>query len=184
MTRKFLPINGRDYFRNANDIIGNFDNARLDLEIGEDEEIVALTPAQGSTTVVDNEKSFIYGLAEELTLDKFKTDYAEVIGTGTIACEDSVLGTGSVIKVMDGTTCRLEYTVIIYGDLDGNGTADANDSFLVKMINNGLLSVDRLNEYEKMAADPNHDGVIDASDAVLLNDAALLKEVVSQVATA
>ena len=83
---------------------------------------------------------------------------------------------------MDGANCRLEYTVIIYGDLDGNGTADANDSFLVTMINNGLLSVDSLNEYERMAADPNHDGVINAADAALLNDAALLKQVVNQVA--
>ena len=83
---------------------------------------------------------------------------------------------------MDGTTCRLEYTVVIYGDLDGNGTCDANDSFLVGMINNGLISLDRLNAYEKMAADPNHDGVVDANDAMLLNDAALLKQVVSQVA--
>lgn len=82
---------------------------------------------------------------------------------------------------MDGATCRLEYTVVIYGDIDGNGTTDANDSFLVSMIANGMLSLDKLNEYEKMAADPNHDGVINATDATLLSDAALLKEVVNQV---
>ena len=49
------------------------------------------------------------------------------------------------------------------------------------MIANGMLSLDKLNEYEKMAADPNHDGVINATDATLLSDAALLKEVVNQV---
>ena len=174
--------NGTAYKLDTVNLVPDVSNAFVSLDIAATD--CELAPVDGSTTVVETKSRIVYGLAEELTLDKFKTDYAEVIGTGTIQCEDSVLGTGSVIKVMDGTTCRLEYTVIIYGDLDGNGTADANDSFLVKMINNGLISVDRLNEYEKMAADPNHDGVIDANDAVLLNDAALLKEVVSQVATA
>ncbi len=174
--------NGSSYKIDVTNLVPELSNAFVSLDIASTD--CELAPVTGSTTVVETKQRIVYGLAEELTLDKFKTDYAEVIGIGTIQCEDSVLGTGSVIKVMDGTTCRLEYTVIIYGDLDGNGTADANDSFLVKMINNGLLSVDSLNKYEKMAADPNHDGVIDSADAVLLNDAALLKQVVSQVATA
>lgn len=173
---------GTAYKLDTVNLVPDVSNAFVSLDIAATD--CELAPVTGSTTVIETKNRIVYGLAEELTLDKFKSDYAEVIGTGTIQCDDAVLGTGSVIKVMDGTTCRLEYTVIIYGDLDGNGTADANDSFLVKMINNGLLSVDRLNEYEKMAADPNHDGVIDANDAVLLNDAALLKEVVTQVATA
>ena len=160
-------------------LVPELSNAMVTLDIAATD--CELAPADGSTTVVENKQRIVYGLAEELTLDSFKTDYAQVIGSGTIQCEDAVLGTGSVIKVMEGTTCRLEYTVVIYGDLDGNGTCDANDSFLVGMINNGMISLDRLNAYEKMAADPNHDGVVDASDAVLLSDAALLKQAVSQV---
>ncbi len=174
--------NGTAYKLDTVNLVPDVSNAFVSLDIATTD--CELAPVTGSTTVVETKKRIVYGLAEELTLDTFKTYYAEVIGTGTIQCEDSVLGTGSVIKVMDGTTCRLEYTVVIYGDLDGNGTADANDSFLVTMINNGLLSANSLNEYEKMAADPNHDGVINAADAVLLNDAALLKQVVNQVATA
>lgn len=173
---------GTAYKLDTVNLVPELSNAFVSLDIATTD--CELAPVDGSTTVVETKSRIVYGLAEELTLDSFKADYAEVIGTGTISCDDTVLGTGSVIKVMDGTTCRLEYTVIIYGDLDGNGTADANDSFLVTMINNGLLSVDSLNQYEKMAADPNHDGVIDANDAVLLNDAALLKQVVSQIATA
>ncbi len=161
-------------------LVPELSNAMVSLDIAATD--CELAPVVGSTTVVETKQRIVYGLAEELTLDSFKTDYAQVIGTGTIQCEDSVLGTGSVIKVMDGSTCRLEYTVVIYGDLDGNGTCDANDSFLVGMINNGMLSLDRLNAYEKMAADPNHDGVVDANDATLLSDAALLKQVVNQVA--
>ncbi len=167
------------YVADTVNLVPELSNATVALDIAATD--CELAPVDGSTTVVETKKRIVYGLAEELTLDSFKTDYAEVIGTGTIQCEDSVLGTGSVIKVMDGTTCRLEYTVVIYGDIDGNGTVDANDSFLVTMIANGMLSLDKLNEYEKMAADPNHDGVINATDATLLGDAALLKEVVNQV---
>lgn len=174
--------NGSAYKLDTVNLVPDVSNAFVSLDIATTD--CELAPVTGSTTVVETKKRVVYGLAEELTLDTFKAHYAEVIGTGTIQCEDSVLGTGSVIKVMDGATCRLEYTVIIYGDLDGNGTTDANDSFLVSMISNGLLSVNSLNEYEKMAADPNHDGVINAADAVLLNDAALLKQVVNQIATA
>ena len=171
--------NGTAYKVDTVNLVPDVSNAFVSLDIAATD--CELAPAEGSTTVVETKKRIVYGLADELTLDSFKTDYAQVIGTGTITCEDSVLGTGSVIKVMDGATCRLEYTVVIYGDIDGNGTTDANDSFLVSMISKGMLSLDKLNEYEKMAADPNHDGVIDATDAMLLNDAALLKEVVNQV---
>lgn len=167
------------YVADTVNLVPELSNAFISLDVAATD--CELAPADGSTTVVETKKRIVYGLADELTLDSFKTDYAQVIGTGTITCEDSVLGTGSVIKVMDGATCRLEYTVVIYGDIDGNGTTDANDSFLVSMISKGMLSLDKLNEYEKMAADPNHDGVINATDATLLSDAALLKEVVNQV---
>ncbi len=167
------------YTADVINLVPELSNAMVSLDIAATD--CELAPVDGSTTVVENKQRIVYGLAQELTLDSFKTEYAQVIGTGTIVCEDSVLGTGSVIKVMDGTTCRLEYTVVIYGDLDGNGTCDANDSFLVTMIDRGMLSLDKLNAYEKMAADPNHDGVINAADATLLGDTALLKATVSQV---
>ena len=166
------------------DIIGNFDNARLELEIGEDEEVIALTPAQGSTTVVDTEKSFVYGLAEELTFAQFKSDYATVIGTATVECADTVLKTGSVIKLVKDGEVKVEYTVIIYGDIDCDGIADGNDSFLVNMVVSGMLSADALTAAQKLAADPNHDGKIDDADYALLAESGLLKATVSQVPNA
>ncbi len=161
------------------DIIGNYDNARLELPFAEED--IALVPATGSTTVVDYTEGYIYGLAEKLTLDVFKSDYATLVGNGTIECEDTVLKTGSVIKVMSGTTCLAQYTVIIYGDINSDGVADGNDSFLVNMIDAGMLSADSLTAAQKLAADPNHDGAITAADALLLEDAGLLEQVVSQV---
>lgn len=166
------------------DIIPNFDNARLELAITEAEEEVALVPVTGSTTVVDYTEGYIYGLAEELTFAKFQTDYATVIGTATVECEDTVLKTGSVIRLVKDGETKAEYTVVIYGDINSDGIADGNDSFLVNMVVSGMLSADALTAAQKLAADPNHDGKIDATDATLLEDAGLLKQVVSQVPNA
>lgn len=173
-TTRFTNQTENDYIN----IIPNFDNARVEVEIKEDAPMLGAT--DGSTTVVNYSEGLVYGLAEELTLDKFKSDYATVIGTGTIECDDSVLKTGSVIRIMSGTDCVAQYTVVIYGDLDSDGDADAEDAYKVKLIVAGFVSADSLTKAQQYAADPNHDGVIDAADAELLENASLLKEVVSQ----
>jgi len=85
--------------------------------------------------------------------------------------------------VKDGEV-KAEYTVIIYGDIDCDGVADGNDSFLVNMVVSGMLSADALTAAQKLAADPNHDGKIDAADSALLADSGLLKATVSQVPNA
>lgn len=153
-------------------------NSRLELEIST--ENTELIPVDGSTTVVDYSNEFVYGLSEELTLDSFKADYATVLGTGTIECADSVLKTGSVIKLMKDGVCKAQYTVVIYGDLNSDAKANGEDAFIANMIANGVLSADSLTEAQKRAADPNHDGVINADDVALLSNAGLLKETVSQ----
>lgn len=159
-------------------LVPDCSNATLDIEISSvNSELGAIS---GSTTVVDYENQLVYGLAEELTLDSFKADYAQVIGTGTIECADSALKTGSVIKVMNGTTCTVQYTVVIYGDLNSDGLADGEDAMIANLVAQGVISVDSLTLAQKFAADPNHDGAIDADDVALLEDSGLLKATVSQ----
>ena len=153
-------------------------NSRLELEIST--ENTELIPANGSTTVVDYSNEFVYGLAEDLTLDSFKASYAAVLGTGTIECADSVLKTGSVIKLMKDGVCKAQYTVVIYGDLNSDAKANGEDAFIVNMVAKGIITADSLTEAQRRAADPNHDGVINADDVALLSNAGLLKETVSQ----
>ncbi len=159
-------------------LVPDCSNSKLELEIST--ENTELIPVTGSTTVVDYSNEFVYGLAEELTLESFKADYATVLGTGTIECADSVLKTGSVINVMKDGVCKAQYTVVIYGDLNSDAQANGEDAFIANMIANGVMSVDSLTEAQKKAADPNHDGVINADDVTLLSNAGLLKETVSQ----
>lgn len=159
-------------------LVPDCSNAKLDLTISsENSELGAIS---GSTTVVDYENLLVYGLAEELTLDSFRADYATVIGTGTIECTDSNLSTGSVIRVVNSGVCKVQYTVVIYGDLNSDGVANGEDAVIANLVAQGIISADSLTLAQKHAADPNHDGKIDAADVLLLEDAGLLKATVSQ----
>ena len=137
-----------------------------------------------SGAVIDDEIQFIYGIAPGLT------ELEDYIGTTAIGSNViynnlySFIGTGSkvTVKGADGNTLAT-YTVVIFGDIDGNGWYDANDAFIVNMLSSGVLSADRLSEAQRMAADCNHDGVIDGADFMLLNEASLLLDSVDQTAT-
>ncbi len=177
--QKYDPTTGTYKTADSVNLLPDCSNARLDIELSSENS--ELIPATGSTTVVDYSNEFVYGLAEELTLDSFKSSYATVFGTGTIECADTVLKTGSVIKVMNNGVCKAQYTVVIYGDLNSDAKADGEDAFIANMVANGILSADSLTEAQKRASDPNHDGVINAADVALLSNAGLLKETVSQV---
>lgn len=176
--QKYNPVTGVYDETDTVNLVPDCSNATLDMAISaENSELGAIS---GSTTVVDYDKELVYGLAEELTLASFKADYATVIGTGTIECADSVLKTGSVIKVMNGGVCKAEYTVVIYGDLNSDGAANGEDAMIANLVSMGVISADSLTAAQKEASDPNHDGKIDAADVLLLEDAGLLKETVSQ----
>ena len=146
----------------------------------------AVIPATGfepiSGMVVDYADNIVYGFdAGVNSLDSytaFVTDGCEwIYEQGQYG-----FGTGTVATLKDGNTTVAEYTVLIFGDIDGNGWYDANDAFIVNMLASGLISADRLSEAQQRAADCNHDGVIDGADFYLLNQASLLLEDIDQTA--
>lgn len=94
----------------------------------------------------------------------------------------SRLGTGSKAILMHEDEVVQEYTILIYGDVDGNGWCDANDAFLVNLIVNGMLSSNDVSEYAWRAADCNHDGMINEFDVELLTLAAVKLDEVDQSA--
>lgn len=130
-----------------------------------------LTPDTGSTTVVDSRQMFIYGLAE-MTTDL--NGFATAVGTYTIDYDmgaEAYLGTGAYIKVLDNGNQKALYTVVLYGDLNGDGFIDSMDQDVM----NGL--VDGTGDTTGFfaggpfftAADLNGDGKIDALDKGILD---------------
>lgn len=130
-----------------------------------------LTPDTGSTTVVDSRQMFIYGLAPEL----FDLEgYASPVGSYTLDYElhdQLYVGTGAYVYVMDGEAQKALYTVVIYGDLNGDGEITADDQTIM----NGLVdgTGDKTGFFAGgpffTAADLNGDGKIDALDKGILD---------------
>ena len=139
---------------------------------------VAGVTVSNSSTVIDNENNLIYGLAPNLTsIDEF----VDATDSDTVFEYDSaVLGTGSVINVVKDGEIVDSYEIVIFGDTNGDAWYDGTDSVIVNCIANGLLSEDQVGEAVYMAADCNHDGVIDSADVALLEKAGLILASVDQ----
>ena len=90
------------------------------------------------TCVIDG--NYIYGLRTRLTASTLKNtylDYENVELTIENPNGGRYLGTGSTVTVEypDGKT--EVYTIVIFGDLDGDGNITADDSIVLKSYING-----------------------------------------------
>ncbi len=115
-----------------------------------------------------------YSVEEVAGLFEFGNIYVEGKTNGRI-------GTGDVICLTNdnGEVCN-KLTVVIFGDVNGDGWYDGTDSIIVSCLDNGMLTQDEVSEAAYMAADCNHDAVIDALDVVLLEQAGVLLANVDQ----
>ena len=142
-----------------------------------------LLPKKDKNTVVDNSNKFVYGLDAGL---QTTTPYVRA-GEGFTTSETAgKLGFGTLSKIdviYEGNVVE-SYTVIVFGDVNGDGWYDGQDAVLVNMIANGMLTREQVGEAVWMAADCNHDGKIDQADVNLLNQAGLLLSSVDQTKSA
>ena len=87
--------------------------------------------------------------------------------------------TGDEIKIVDDKTGNVvkTYTVVVFGDVNGDGIYDGCDATLISLIMNGMLTP---SPAMRLAADCNHDNVINADDLAIIEQAGLLLSTVSQ----
>lgn len=133
-----------------------------------------------STTIIHEPKTgYIYGLDEGYASI---SDYITVTeGTGTTEFVPTALGngTGSVLNVytLSGELYKT-YTVIIFGDVNGDCIADGHDAVITDCIANNF------GEYSdciKYAADVDFDGTVEQSDVQLIAGYAIGTDFVSQI---
>ncbi len=150
-------------------------------EVFDTKSIPAITLSGNSTAVVNFTTNTITGFnAGSTELE----DYLSATNNGYVfTCSSDILCTGAVVELTDGETLINSYTVVVFGDVDGNGWYDANDAFIVNMIVSGLLPQENLPDYMRTAADCNHDGEINELDFDLLINASVLLDDVDQSAT-
>ncbi len=138
-----------------------------------------LLPKEDKNTVIDNSNKFIYGLdagLETITPYAYAGDGFTISETAGKLC----FGTSSKIDVMYENSVAATYTVVLFGDVNGDGWYDGRDAVTVSMIANGMLNREQVGEAVWLAADCNHDGKVDQADVDLLNQAGVLLSNIDQ----
>ena len=151
------------------------------------EQYTHIIPALGfipiQTASVVYGENMIYGLqAGSDSLDEYTTIVVEGYEWDYTPGQYG-FGTGTKATLTDGENVLGEYTILIFGDVNGDGWYDGEDAFLVNLIAKGLLDEEDVGSAIWTAADCNHDGVIDEWDVDLLSGAGLLLNKVDQSAT-
>lgn len=80
-------------------------------------------------------------------------------------------GTGSYFSGRIRTLERFRYYAVIYGDLNGDTRIDGSDaSYIQFVIANGKNTESDMDHFMFVAADANHDNVVDASDIIAIQN--------------
>jgi hypothetical protein len=138
------------------EIISN--EAKLEISVYKDRNITALfeskelTPIDGKGIWISNRT--VYGMWDMLDLEKTKTLFEDSMPLKTNASE--YIGTGSELEYYDKT-----YTVIIKGDVDGDGEITTSDFLRIKSY---FLEKYEFEGLYKDAADVDGDGTINTTD--------------------
>lgn len=86
--------------------------------------------------------------------------YLEATNDGYFTYDSVSTGGQVLLYTADGVLVR-RYTVVICGDVNGDGVADGMDAVLINAVAEGMLNVE---EHFRLAADTNRDGTITADD--------------------
>lgn len=130
----------------------------------------------GTTTVIDNESGFIYGLEENYnSID----DYVSVLdGSYEMIPTENGKGTGTVLRIyaLDGQVVR-DYQIVIFGDTDGDAICDARDYALCEFAADG----GQVSNAVRFAADVDFDDSVTADDSGIISRCGVFTDFVSQI---
>ena len=117
----------------------------------------------GSAYVLDRERGYVTGVAPQTAPEAFLQQFT---GSPSFSPSGSrYVFTGSAVAA--GSE---RYTVVVTGDLNGDGTLTASDYLLAKR---AIVLDAELTEIQTLAADVSGDGKLTASDYLLLKKSVL-----------
>lgn len=136
-----------------------------------DDAVMIIIPAHGSTTVINRENNSICGLQiGVLSLDGYVT-VKEGYEINYVPTPNG-FGTGTVVHISLGGVTIESYTIIVFGDVNGDGSVDSIDAGAMVDYENYLINWDLpADSPYKQAGDLNGDGKIDSIDAGIAVDA-------------
>jgi len=152
---EIIPVLGHTY----QDSVCTKCGATLNISIPDD-----------SVIVLDKEKNLMSGLGQALDKDVFLKALI-IPDEVNVTISADIIGTGTKIKVIDKATSEVieEYTIVIFGDYNGDGLADSEDTTYFASISNFEIFDYFEYEYLYMAADINGDGSVDSMDEEDMN---------------
>ena len=136
-------------------------------------ELYAIT---GTTAIVDDEHSFIYGIDEGYS--SVETYIGVNDGSYEIIPTENGLGTGTIIRVLTnaGQPFR-DYEIVIFGDTDGDSKCDGRDVLLCDYSIAGGAVPDCI----KFACDVDFDNDVDSDDSGIIARCGVFTDFVSQI---
>ena len=132
-----------------------------------------LAAAPGTSTVVNYDSLYIYGLFPGITKIEFESDFVRIYGNGHLECDYQPhgFGTGTKVRLINNLSNAVIYTyaLLIFGDVNGDGNVDDGDSGQIVDFENYLYDWSE-NSEKLRAGDINGDGVVDSIDAGIITD--------------
>jgi hypothetical protein len=131
--------------------------------VGETADLVP-NAAYDSNAVIDKTNMVVYGFDIGMSTTAELKQKIVASGAGSIKVDytDLGLGTGAKINVVVDDTIVKTYSVVIFGDVNGDALTDGND------VLNVMLVAGSVSEFSEqcvlMAADLNGDGIVDGVD--------------------
>ncbi len=120
--------------------------------------------AEGTTTVLDTELGYIYGLDIGLSDLEAFVEYSQSVSYET----PDGIGTGMTLTTFRSGEEWETYTIVIFGDLNGDGVIDIYDASILAAIVNGDMELEE-GDVLLFAADLNGDTAVDIYDLAILN---------------
>lgn len=143
-------------------------SARVDLmkAMRRLERAILLTPVENTGVVVNNTTMRILNVyAEGVDISEFVTPVTGYAVECANYNDNTFIGTGSVVTVTFNNSAVATYTVVLQGDVDGDGSIGASDLFAVDdYINNNVVGQLLAGSVFFAAADVDANGTIDAVD--------------------
>ncbi len=145
-------------------------------------EFIKIAPKADSTLDLEAVEGYITGIEKDTTVSEIKDElendllYIEIKDyTGADLTDEALVGTGSTITLKSKYTGVIyeTKTILVYGDVDGDGDVDDSDYNIARRANVGdateEYTIDGIyREYFFLANDLNGDGYIDVLDSSLL----------------
>ncbi len=147
-------------------LTSSFEHASANVNIvGETADLVP-NEAYESNAVIDKESMYVYGFDLGMVSRAEITQKVKATGAGTLKITGTEfgVGTGTVIDVMVDDSVVKSYTIIVFGDVNGDAAIDTNDALDTLAVGSTLQSFS--SQAIAFAADVTGDGMVDSADAL------------------